>query len=115
MGWNGVTQRHAHPVWQGIPDRERFYFVHSYFAVPSLDKVIAGVSTYGVEFTCAVARDNVFAVQFHPEKSQATGLATDGTALYLGEEVRQFLAGSQLSLPFLGERPDRRSSLLLRA
>ena len=74
MGWNGVTQRHAHPVWQGIPDRERFYFVHSYFAVPSLDNVIAGVSTYGVEFTCAVARDNVFAVQFHPEKSAGSGL-----------------------------------------
>ena len=74
MGWNQVTQSQPHQVWQGIDDGTRFYFVHSYFAVPDNATHIAGGSRYPMEFTCAVARNNLFAVQFHPEKSQAAGL-----------------------------------------
>jgi glutamine amidotransferase len=74
MGWNGVFQRQKHPLWASIPDAERFYFVHSYFVSPEDPSVIAGEATHGVGFTAAVARDNIFAVQFHPEKSAAAGL-----------------------------------------
>jgi imidazole glycerol-phosphate synthase subunit HisH len=74
MGWNEVTQTVSHPLWDGIGQGSRFYFVHSYFPEPAAPGLAAGTSTYGVPFTCAVARDNVFAVQFHPEKSQAAGL-----------------------------------------
>jgi len=74
MGWNEVEQMGTHPLWQGIPQGSRFYFVHSYYADPGIRDAVAGVSTYGLQFACAVARDNVFAVQFHPEKSQAAGL-----------------------------------------
>ena len=74
MGWNEVIQNGRHALWQGIPDRARFYFVHSYFPAPRDASVIAGTCVYGVAFTCAVARDNIFAVQFHPEKSQSAGL-----------------------------------------
>jgi glutamine amidotransferase len=74
MGWNRVLQRVPHSLWAGIEDSERFYFVHSYFARPSTDAVIAAETEYGISFTCAVARDNIFAVQFHPEKSQSSGL-----------------------------------------
>jgi len=71
MGWNEV--RHGeHPMWGGIPDGSRFYFVHSYYAEP--ESAAAGSSEYGIPFTCAVERSNIFAVQFHPEKSQASGL-----------------------------------------
>jgi len=73
MGWNEVEHSATHPLWQGIAHGSRFYFVHSYYAEPG-SRIAAGVSTYGIPFTCAVARDNVFAVQFHPEKSQAAGL-----------------------------------------
>ena len=73
MGWNEVSQR-PHPMWAGIPDGGRFYFVHSYFVEPSAGELACAASDYGVRFTCAVARDNIFAVQFHPEKSQAEGL-----------------------------------------
>jgi len=74
MGWNEVHQAHAHALWAGIPDDERFYFVHSYYPEPANRDLAAATCAYGVSFTCAVARDNIFAVQFHPEKSQAAGL-----------------------------------------
>ena len=74
MGWNEVHQSVAHPLWNGIPDGARFYFVHSYFAEPAHSELIAGYSLYPFMFTCAVARANVFAVQFHPEKSHQAGL-----------------------------------------
>ena len=74
MGWNNVRQAMAHPLWSGIGDSARFYFVHSYFAQPDDPEVTAGESSYPFPFTCAVARDNLFAVQFHPEKSAAAGL-----------------------------------------
>ncbi|HEY6862811.1 MAG TPA: imidazole glycerol phosphate synthase subunit HisH [Burkholderiales bacterium] len=75
MGWNQVAQQPGrHPLWSGIADDERFYFVHSYFPEALDPEVVQGVATYGVPFTCAVARDNIFAVQFHPEKSQSAGL-----------------------------------------
>jgi glutamine amidotransferase len=74
MGWNEVIQEKPHPIWTGIGDRSRFYFVHSYFPAPADPSVTAATCIYGVPFTCAVARDNIFAVQFHPEKSQAAGL-----------------------------------------
>ena len=74
MGWNEVAQARPHPLWSGIPDRTRFYFVHSYYAAPRDQALTAATCTYGVPFTCAIARDNIFAVQFHPEKSQSAGL-----------------------------------------
>jgi glutamine amidotransferase len=74
MGWNEVLQARSHPLWQGIPDRSRFYFVHSYYPAPRDPSLTAATCVYGVPFTCAVARDNIFAVQFHPEKSQSSGL-----------------------------------------
>lgn len=74
MGWNEVMQARPHPLWAGIPDRTRFYFVHSYYAAPRDTALTAATCTYGAPFTCAIARDNIFAVQFHPEKSQSAGL-----------------------------------------
>jgi glutamine amidotransferase len=74
MGWNEVIQRRDHPLWQGIADRSRFYFVHSYYPAPRNPADVAATAMYGAPFTCAVARDNIFAVQFHPEKSQSAGL-----------------------------------------
>lgn len=74
MGWNEVFQARPHAMWQGVEDRSRFYFVHSYYPQPAQDALIAASCDYGGRFTCAVARDNIFAVQFHPEKSQNTGL-----------------------------------------
>ena len=74
MGWNEVLQENAHPLWAGISDRSRFYFVHSYYPAPVDRALVAASCVYGVPFTCAVARDNIFAVQFHPEKSQSAGL-----------------------------------------
>jgi glutamine amidotransferase len=74
MGWNAVTQTRAHALWDGIPDGTHFYFVHSYYAAPSDSSLTVGETHYGVTFTCAVARDNIFAVQFHPEKSATHGL-----------------------------------------
>jgi imidazole glycerol-phosphate synthase subunit HisH len=74
MGWNRVHQG-LHPLWQGVPDASWFYFVHSYYAVPSNAAHSVGESDYGGRFTCAVARDNIFATQFHPEKSADQGLA----------------------------------------
>jgi glutamine amidotransferase len=74
MGWNQVKQTRQHPLWQGIADMARFYFVHSYCVQSENESDVAGVTEYGVEFTSATARDNIFAVQFHPEKSQHDGL-----------------------------------------
>ena len=74
MGWNRVRQVAAHPLWRGVPDQTRFYFVHSYYVDECAPEVIAGSTDYPHPFTCAIARDNVFAVQFHPEKSGADGL-----------------------------------------
>lgn len=74
MGWNQVRQRTAHPLWSGIDDGTRFYFVHSYYAEVGDQRIESGTSDYGLPFTCAVARDNIFAVQFHPEKSHTAGL-----------------------------------------
>ena len=74
MGWNEVVQQRQHGLWRGIPSGARFYFVHSYFPAPHDPSLTAASCTYGVAFTCAVARDNIFAVQFHPEKSQSAGL-----------------------------------------
>ncbi len=74
MGWNEVRQQNAHALWSGIPDGARFYFVHSYYAEVKDGQLVSGVSDYGFPFTCAVARDNIFAVQFHPEKSHTDGL-----------------------------------------
>lgn len=74
MGWNRVGTGKPHAMWDGIADGERFYFVHSYCAEPADASIVTGRSEYGVPFTCAVARDNIFAVQFHPEKSQSAGL-----------------------------------------
>jgi glutamine amidotransferase len=75
MGWNRVQQEMAHPLWRGIADDSRFYFVHSYYPVPADPNVAAGSSDYGIHFICAVARENIFGVQFHPEKSHLAGLA----------------------------------------
>ena len=75
MGWNRVFQMRPHPLWAGVPDGAWFYFVHSFYARPSDPRHSAGETEYGVRFTCAVARDNIFATQFHPEKSAAHGLA----------------------------------------
>lgn len=74
MGWNEVSQAAPHPLWQGIADGTRYYFVHSYYVEPTQPGVIAGSTHYGITFTSAVARANIFAVQFHPEKSAAAGL-----------------------------------------
>ncbi|HEX5391859.1 MAG TPA: imidazole glycerol phosphate synthase subunit HisH [Rhodocyclaceae bacterium] len=74
MGWNEVLQAKPHAIWEGIPDGSRFYFVHSYYVVPQDPAIAAGTTTYGVPFTSAVARDNIVAVQFHPEKSAQMGL-----------------------------------------
>jgi glutamine amidotransferase len=74
MGWNQVQQTVEHPLWNGIAQGTRFYFVHSYYPAPSNRELIAGYSLYPFPFTCAVARENLFAVQFHPEKSQEAGL-----------------------------------------
>jgi glutamine amidotransferase len=74
IGWNQVRQSASHALWQGIADNAYFYFVHSYYAQPALDAHTVGETLYGAPFSCAVARDNIFATQFHPEKSAAAGL-----------------------------------------
>jgi imidazole glycerol-phosphate synthase subunit HisH len=74
MGWNRVSQTRNHPIWSGIESGTRFYFVHSYYAPGDTPEIVAGQTEYGICFTSAVARDNIFAVQFHPEKSHTAGL-----------------------------------------
>lgn len=73
MGWNQVHQT-QHPLWNNIPQNSRFYFVHSYYARPDNQATVAGTADYPDAFTCALADNNIFAVQFHPEKSQTAGL-----------------------------------------
>jgi imidazole glycerol-phosphate synthase subunit HisH len=75
MGWNQVWQTQPHPLWDGVPDGSYFYFVHSYYVRPSDARHSAGEADYGARFTAAIARDNIFATQFHPEKSADQGLA----------------------------------------
>lgn len=74
MGWNRVRQAQSHPLWHGIADQDYFYFVHSYYAVPADAAHTFGKTEYGAAFSCAVGRDNIFATQFHPEKSASAGL-----------------------------------------
>jgi glutamine amidotransferase len=74
MGWSPVRQARAHPLWAGIPDGSRFYFAHSYHPVPADPELTVGTVEYPAPFTCAIARANIFATQFHPEKSQSAGL-----------------------------------------
>jgi glutamine amidotransferase len=74
MGWNEVLFRKKTPLFSGIEDGSHFYFVHSFYVAPENGSDVAATSVYGIEFVCAVSRDNIFAVQFHPEKSQKKGL-----------------------------------------
>ena len=74
MGWNKVYQSHKHALWESIEQGSYFYFVHSYFAVPACSDQIAAYSHYGTHFCVALSSDNIFATQFHPEKSAANGL-----------------------------------------
>jgi len=74
MGWNRVRQAHTHALWRGVADNVWFYFVHSFYAEPADVRHSAGITEYGAGFTSAIARDNIFATQFHPEKSAADGL-----------------------------------------
>lgn len=74
MGWSPVDQTRAHPLWVGIDDGARFYFAHSFHPVPADAALTAATTSYPAPFTCAIARANIFAVQFHPEKSQRAGL-----------------------------------------
>jgi glutamine amidotransferase len=74
MGWNQVKQKMNHLLWQGINNDSRFYFVHSYYMNPRDKSLVAATTAHGIEFVSAIARDNVFAVQFHPEKSARDGL-----------------------------------------
>lgn len=74
MGWNRVHQTVAHPLWAGVPQDSHFYFVHSYYVKPAMATAVSGSTDYGVRFASAIAEGRVFAVQFHPEKSQRAGL-----------------------------------------
>jgi glutamine amidotransferase len=74
MGWNRVSQTRSHPLWEGIEDQTRFYFVHSYYVDPEDPALVAGTTDYGISFASVIARDNLFATQFHPEKSADAGL-----------------------------------------
>jgi glutamine amidotransferase len=74
MGWNRVAQVQAHPLWNSIDDGSRFYFVHSYYLDPQDPALVAGTTDYGIDFASVIARDNVFALQCHPEKSADSGL-----------------------------------------
>jgi glutamine amidotransferase len=74
MGWSPVRQKRPHPLWAGIADGTRFYFAHSYHPQPGDADATVGAADYPLPFTCAVARANIFATQFHPEKSQRAGL-----------------------------------------
>ena len=75
MGWNAVRQERPHPMWEGVPDEARFYFVHSFHARVADPSTAAGSTDYGLRYASAIARDTIFATQFHPEKSAAHGLA----------------------------------------
>ncbi len=87
MGWNEVRQTRAHPLWEGVPDNSRFYFVHSYYAQTDRNDLVAGTSRYGKEMAAAIADRNIFATQFHPEKSQKAGLRLLGNFLLWSGEA----------------------------
>lgn len=74
MGWNQVSIKSKHPLWQGIEDGTRFYFVHSYYVTPDDERIVQATAQYPHEYCCALGKDNVFATQFHPEKSADAGL-----------------------------------------
>ncbi|WP_024851973.1 imidazole glycerol phosphate synthase subunit HisH [Hydrogenovibrio kuenenii] len=74
MGWNQIHQTQDHPIWHKIPQDSRFYFVHSYYVAPEETDIVAGETTHGTKFTSAIAKDNLFAIQAHPEKSAESGL-----------------------------------------
>ena len=74
MGWNRVAQTATHPLWRSIEDGSRFYFVHSYYLEVEEPDLVAATTDYGIRFTSAISRDNVFALQCHPEKSADAGL-----------------------------------------
>jgi len=74
MGWNRIQHTQDHPLWKGIESGSRFYFVHSYFIEPENAALTAGTTDYGIDYTSAIAQDNVFAIQAHPEKSADDGL-----------------------------------------
>jgi len=74
MGWNQLNIKKNNPLFEGVPDKSYFYFVHSYYVAPDDSSVVATTTDYGIEFTSSVRKDNIYAVQFHPEKSQALGL-----------------------------------------
>lgn len=74
MGWNQIRQTQAHPLWAGIKDGSRFYFVHSYYVQPADAQLITGSTCYGLDYASAIAHENLFAIQAHPEKSAADGL-----------------------------------------
>jgi glutamine amidotransferase len=74
MGWNSVQIRQHHPLWDGVADNSYFYFVHSYYAAPGNPSYVLAESVYGAPFCCVAGRDNIFATQFHPEKSASAGL-----------------------------------------
>jgi len=89
MGWNQVTIKKDIPILEGVPQNSWFYFVHSYYPVPEDDSVSAVKTTYGFEFTAAVAKDNIFASQFHPEKSSTLGLKIlQNFSALCGEKLR---------------------------
>lgn len=98
MGWNQVQQTLEHPLWSGIAQGTRFYFVHSYYPAPSKRELIAGYSLYPFPFACAVARENLFAVQFHPEKSQEAGLRL--LSNFVQWDGRQTVGARALESPF---------------
>lgn len=81
MGWNTVKQTCAHPLFEGIADNSHFYFVHSYYLQPTDSKIVLGTSDYPNDFACIVGKDNVFATQFHTEKSHDAGLQLLGNFL----------------------------------
>jgi glutamine amidotransferase len=100
MGWNEVQQTLRHPLWEGIDQGSRFYFVHSYYPAPEDRSIVAGCSHYPFAFACAVARANLFAVQFHPEKSQADGLRLLGN--FVRWDGRYQRAEAQAAVPAFG-------------
>lgn len=89
MGWNQVRRRQPHPIFDGVPDDAYFYFVHSYYPAPDDGDVVIGETDYGVTFASAVARDNVIATQFHPEKSGEVGLLFYRNFLSWAEDKRR--------------------------
>ncbi len=74
MGWNQLSIKQQHPMWQGIEDGTRFYFVHSYYVTPDDESIVQGTARYPHEYCAALGKDNIFATQFHPEKSADAGL-----------------------------------------